>query len=328
VHHHTPIEISIIVLKVSAAFVAIWIIGRLLKAVFSRWIEWIRARLRSMRKADYHGIAKSRFIQVEGLRVHYVQEGSGPDLLLVHGIASSIFCWRFIFKALSTHYRVTALDLPGFGLSDKPASADYSLDAQAQRIFSFLTELKIKKTFIVAHSMGGAISAWLTQLHPEIVNKILFISPALSHKIMFPNPLHFSSVWSWALKLDKNIIITKSMVRFIYNRMALYKKPLDFDSAVEQYLLPYQNSPEALAVFFKHMGLLRDSRLTTGLNSLKRPALILYGTHDRVVAKKHYKSFLTTNTEVKIISTSHCGHQMMEEKPEFLLENIRTFFDS
>src|SRR5689334_15561788 len=82
-------------------------------------------------------IPDSLFIEVDGVKVHYVQAGTGKDLVLLHGIGASVFIWRFLFPLLQDRYRVTAVDLPGFGRSAKSSSRDYGLDSQAAIVARF-----------------------------------------------------------------------------------------------------------------------------------------------------------------------------------------------
>ncbi|MEZ4873623.1 MAG: alpha/beta fold hydrolase [Bdellovibrionales bacterium] len=81
----------------------------------------------------------------------------------MHGLGASVYIWRFIFKPLAKYFRVTALDLPGFGRSSKPI-ADYGLDAQSDRLLTALDRLDIKTAHFVGSSMGGALSLWLAKI--------------------------------------------------------------------------------------------------------------------------------------------------------------------
>ena len=298
-----------------AVALALWLLYKVLRIAWSYF--------RRPARLDYHGFAQSRFVDVDGFKIHYVQEGRGPDLLLVHGIASSIYCWRKVFRELARDHRVLALDLPGCGLSDKLEDQDYTLDLQTERLAKFLKKMKLRDVCVIAHSMGGAISAWLTQTHPDLVRGVVFISPALSHKIIFPNPAHFS----WFVHLAKKFIVTPSLVRMIYLHLAVATPPADTEEATQQYYLPFHNSPEALVVFTKQTRLLKDPRLTHGLAPFKKPAIILYGRKDRVIAQKYLSQFLKNNPSVHLFTHEKSGHQLMEEDPDFVIQNVKLFFD-
>ena len=272
---------------------------------------------------DYHGFAESKFIEVDGLKIHYVQEGRGPHLLLVHGLGSSIYCWRFIFKQLTQYYSVTALDLPGFGLSEKNSTKAYNLESQTLRLKSFLDQLGIVSTHIVAHSMGSFATAWLCHIHPEKVNKVVFIAPALNHKLVKANIPSLV----WLAKLTKNKIVTPALVRWLYYKRALNKPPADAEVAAHQYYLPYHRSHEAVLVFLKYAETLKDRRISEALFPFSKPALVLVAGKDRVIKPYFNQQFLKNNNLPTAISP-YSGHQLMEEDPDFVTENIKNFFDT
>lgn len=70
---------------------------------------------------------KGKYIYVDGIRIHYLEKGLGEPLLLVHGLGAYSYTWRYNIDALAQHYRVIAIDLKGFGLSDKPKGRGYSI---------------------------------------------------------------------------------------------------------------------------------------------------------------------------------------------------------
>lgn len=301
---------------------AVLLLGFAAVALYQFW----RRRAAPPRRLNYHGFAESKFVTIDGFKVHYVQEGKGPDLLLVHGIASSIFCWRLIFPALVKNYRVTALDLPGFGLSEKKVDDEYTLDAQTERLHQFLDHLNIKETFVLAHSMGGAISAWFTKLYPFRVKKVVFLAPALNHRIVWINAKRYL----WLVKLTKRFLVTPFLVKLIYNRQVLGEPRAeeDVEHAVMQYYLPFHESPDTLVAFVKSTNLVRDERFPKGISPFPRPAKILYGLKDRVVRRKYLDEFLSLNQQVVIAYESNAGHQLMEENPSFVLQETQSFFEN
>ncbi|MGB1237885.1 MAG: alpha/beta fold hydrolase, partial [Pseudomonadales bacterium] len=88
----------------------------------------------------------------------YSQQGSGRDILLIHGFGASRFTWRAIAPALAKHYRVTALDLKGFGLSAKPRDKRYTAYDQAAQVSHFIRQHKLHNPIVIGHSFGGAVS--------------------------------------------------------------------------------------------------------------------------------------------------------------------------
>jgi len=100
---------------------------------------------------------ESRFLPVAGARIHYVDEGAGPTLLMLHGNPSWSFLYRHLIMALRAEYRCIAIDLPGFGLSDVPEAYSFLPQDHAARVGDFLERLDIRDATLIAHDWGGPI---------------------------------------------------------------------------------------------------------------------------------------------------------------------------
>src|SRR5262245_48131303 len=114
-----------------------------------------------------------REVTIDGLRVRYVRAGSGPPLLLVHGILSSIYTWRDLLPLLAREHDVVALDLPGFGASDLPA--DLSGTSYPRVLLGLMDQLGLPRVSIVGHSLGGAVACLLAAERPERVERLALI---------------------------------------------------------------------------------------------------------------------------------------------------------
>jgi haloalkane dehalogenase len=100
---------------------------------------------------------ESRFLDADGARVHYIDEGSGPTLVLLHGNPSWSFVYRHVIRALRVEFRCVALDLPGFGLSEPPPDYGYTPAEHAGIVAAALNELDLRDACLVAHDWGGPI---------------------------------------------------------------------------------------------------------------------------------------------------------------------------
>ncbi|HET6841484.1 MAG TPA: alpha/beta hydrolase [Candidatus Angelobacter sp.] len=101
---------------------------------------------------------QSNWLELDGLRIHYQRLGSGPPLLLLHGLLGGSFCWRSNLAALSRQYTVIAVDLPGAGLSDAPPSTDCGMACQSARLAQFIRTLQLAPVTVIATSWGGAVA--------------------------------------------------------------------------------------------------------------------------------------------------------------------------
>jgi pimeloyl-ACP methyl ester carboxylesterase len=124
-----------------------------------------------------------RFVDVPGARLHVVERGHGPALLLVHGLAGQLSHFTYgIVDQLAAHYRVVAVDRPGSGYSVRTAGASAALGAQADVLAALIESLELGRPVVVGHSLGGAVALALAQRHPQRVAGLALVAP-LTHLI-------------------------------------------------------------------------------------------------------------------------------------------------
>src|SRR5438270_610029 len=125
----------------------------------------------------------SWFTTVDGVRIHFQEAGNenAAPLILIHGFISSNLVWSDVFLPLAgAGFRVIAPDLPGYGYSEKPGDAEYTIKAQARAVLGLMNELGIQKAFVVGASYGGAIAATLALDYPERVERLVLVGPVIN----------------------------------------------------------------------------------------------------------------------------------------------------
>jgi pimeloyl-ACP methyl ester carboxylesterase len=120
---------------------------------------------------------ESRFLEVNGQRIHYLRAGAGPAVILVHGGASDARDWLNTMAALADRYRLYALDMIGFGESDRDEKGYYLADFN-DCLAGFIDALKIPTPVLAGHSFGGRMCLEIAYLHPEKVSKLVLIDAA------------------------------------------------------------------------------------------------------------------------------------------------------
>jgi pimeloyl-ACP methyl ester carboxylesterase len=158
---------------------AAWIIGAalLLLGLTAAGLALFSAR--TARQVEQAVPPLGRFIEVDGARIHYLDEGSGPPLLLIHGLAGQMRHFTYsLLDRLKSDYRVVILDRPGSGYSTRPPQASAAISAQARTIARFAKALGLERPLVVGHSLGGAIALSLALDHPEQVGGLALIAPA------------------------------------------------------------------------------------------------------------------------------------------------------
>ena len=300
------------IFSVILAFVTAFVLGTL----YRRWRE---------KRALGHPLqlAKSKRLMVDGVQIHYIQEGRGHDLLLVHGIGASKFCWRLIFQKLTANYRVTAIDLPGFGDSEKNPDLDYGLDAQTDRLAAFVEKLHLNPVHVVGCSMGGAIGLWLAKSYPNLVEKLCVIAPAADHRIVWFNTGRaLGFVKFFGKSLTSRYLIEKAYKRVV-------EKPEHFTKEViDEYYRPYEKDKNAPTTFWKAQETLRDKRLPDALKVLKTPTLVLYGEKDKQVKRRNIDHLMQAVSHARLALHPKGGHHLMEDEPDFVLNEIESFFNT
>ncbi len=122
---------------------------------------------------------RSLSVQAGAFRLHYLEAGAGPPLVLVHGLASSATQdWGRLIAPLGRRFHVYAPDLPGFGESERPAGADYSIPMQVEALRGFMTAVGVGKARVAGLSMGGWIVCRLAGSHPEMIERLLVVDAA------------------------------------------------------------------------------------------------------------------------------------------------------
>ncbi|WKN33075.1 alpha/beta fold hydrolase [Porifericola rhodea] len=273
-----------------------------------------------------YAFAPHYFTTTEG-QMHYVDEGKGKPIVMVHGTPVWSYVYRKMIKDLSANYRCIAMDHLGFGLSDKPPLADYSPQAHAQRLTDLISHLQLEDITLVVHDFGGPIGLSYTLAQPDQVKQLVIFN-----------------TWMWSLNeypefVRAGKIASSPLGRFLYKYFNFSPKVLIkqafFDKAKltkvlqQQYIkaFPDTKTRGGTIAFAKH--LLSSSEWYNSLwqqkEKLKDIAmLILWGKKDTlltpILLKKWKENFAHAQIE-----ELEAGHFVQEEKPAEAIMFIRAF---
>ncbi len=260
---------------------------------------------------------EERWANLNGLKIRYLEAGRPSDrhILFIHGLGSSADRWLNIPDTLSENFHTIALDLPGFGKSDKP-TINYTIENFRKTIVHFINSLKINKTSIVGHSLGGYIAAEVAIQNSNQVESLVLIDS--SGMLKEPTPL-----LEEYLKVAMNP--TKDKVRKVLEQMVADPKRVP-TKLVESFISRI-NSPNAKYAFKSTLE--NSANTQIGLDRLKLieniPTLILWGIQDKVIPIQHSKIFKEAikNSQIEIIQDA--GHAPFAEKPDQVSEILRNF---
>ncbi|MHB0975741.1 MAG: alpha/beta fold hydrolase [Candidatus Aquicultorales bacterium] len=255
---------------------------------------------------------QGRYVRAGNVRIHYIDEGSGPPLVLVHGFGAWSFSWRKNIKSLSSRYRVLAIDLKGFGLSDKPSGASYSLDAQADLLRAFMDRLGIDRAVVAGNSIGGEVALRLYAKHPDKVQGIVLLN-STGYQSGSDSPLRGVPEAVRPL-FARGFVLTKWVVKA--QLASAFADPEDdlTEEAVDGYYYPFSlpGAENACVGAWKTM---RLENQTETARSLRVPALIIWGEDDRLLPASNAFRFDADIPDSRLMLLKNTGHSPQEERP-------------
>jgi 2-hydroxy-6-oxonona-2,4-dienedioate hydrolase len=256
-----------------------------------------------------------QYAKVGGISVRYVDSGGSKNaVLLLHGLGGSIDSWANNIKEMSHSMRVIAVDLPGFGMSDKP-KRNYTIKYYQEFVVEFLKSLHLSRASIVGSSLGGHVAAEVAIGHPETVEKLVLISP--------PGALPSSFKGTPALKNYVRVLDAKTVQQVRQALSAVDGKPVDdFYAQLVYQKMSMPGTKEAFISALK--GSAQAPRLTGRLNRIRAPALLLWGKEDAMIPVKFAEPFIKIKN-CRIILIENCGHRPHAERPELFNKTVVDF---
>jgi pimeloyl-ACP methyl ester carboxylesterase len=250
----------------------------------------------------------------------YVRQGTGtPPILLLHGFDSSLLEFRRLLPLLTRHQETWAVDLWGFGFTDRIANLDYGVEAIKNHLYYFWKSLIGQPVILVGASMGGAAAIDFTLTHPEAVEKLVLIDSAGLTKQPAIGKFMFSPLDRWATNFLRN-----PKVRCNISCRAYYDKTLaNVDAQICAALhLDCQDWDRALIAFTKCGGY---GSFSDKITNIIQPTLILWGKHDKILGTKDAAKFDRLIPNSKLVWIDNCGHVPHLEKPEIVAQSILNF---
>lgn len=266
--------------------------------------------------------------------IAYIDEGTGDEtIILVHGLASNAGFWRYNIGELSKKYRVIAIDLPGYGKSDK-GDYEYGMSFWADQVANFISEMELENVIYVGHSMGGQIGMTLSINHPEAIDKLILAAPAGIEKF---DP--GEGEWlSNALTMKGIRNATEPQVRANLS-INFYRWNEAWEWMVEERVRMAKDKPEmrefAYTVLASVSAML-DEPTSDILGEVQHPTLIVYGKQDGMIPNRYLNPGHTNEVFEKgaaaipnasLVELDKTGHMLQIESPESFNKAILNFLD-
>lgn len=269
----------------------------------------------------------SKYFDIKGQKLHFIDEGKGETILFVHGTPSWSFDYRNIIKKLKESYRCIAIDHIGFGLSDKPEHYDYSTLNHSKTLEKFVLEKQLNNITLVVHDFGGPIGLNFAIQHPEKIKNLIILNS-----------------WLWSSENDADYIKLKKVLKspllpFLYRYLNFSPRfilPKSFGNKklskdlLKQYTKPFADKTQRNGALSFAKSLLNDQKWFEDLwnkrNSISdKPTLFIWGMKDTVIKPYNLEIFKNGFTNSKTVRLETTGHFPQEEQPEKVINAILEF---
>lgn len=267
----------------------------------------------------------AHFVRIDGHQVHVVDRGprAGEPVVFVHGFGASSYSWRHVTADLPG-YRTIALDLRGFGYTERPTGiAPYTREGQVELLRDVLDRLALDRVHLVGHSYGGAIALTFATVHPERLLSLVAIDSARPdypqirrRQIARLRPLTELYIRSWALRR-----------RTVQNALesSIWDDSLVTRELVDAYLdrLRVEGAPRA---YFGVTAPAPEPETEVQLAGIETPVLVVWGAEDRLIPVAEGRKATEKIPCHRFVVFPETGHMPMEERPETLAAALRDFF--
>lgn len=273
--------------------------------------------------------AQDHFSQIKGVRYHYLKyPGNRAPVFLLHGFAASTYTWQGVIPYLTEPgYPVWALDMKGFGWSDKPRNAAYDPYTLMEEVNQWMETVGLSNVVFVGNSLGGAVG-WLMALeHPDKVNRLVLVDAA-GYPVKKPFPVRMASA-----------PLAGPMIRLFFSRFwvrwglkqAYYHRDWITNAQVSAYFdrLRTPNGLGAQAAVARALDPRGFEKYVQKIPSIQQETLLIWGREDEWIPldKVGYRF----NREIpasRLVVIQECGHIPQEEHPEKTARLIKTFIAS
>jgi len=259
----------------------------------------------------------------ENPEIAYVDVGSGPEtLILIHGLASNLGFWRYNIDALARRYRVIAIDLPGYGHSEKSPVFPYTLSFYAEGIQRLAEHLGLERVTLVGQSMGGQIAMVAALTYPELVDRLVLVDPAGIETFNAGEAEWLRNVYTIAgIRLTPEDAIRRNLSLNFYR----WDDRLEW-MVEERVRLAKTDEFDAFAdAVKKSVGAMLDESTAPYLERIGQPTLIVYGQYDELIPNPYLHPgfardvFAEADRRIPnstLVEIPDAGHLSMIEQPD------------
>jgi pimeloyl-ACP methyl ester carboxylesterase len=266
---------------------------------------------------DWHTVEKpGRLVDLAGYRVHIVEAGAGPAVILIHGFGGQTYQYRHLIPALAADHRVVAVDLKGFGYSERVQTGLSHTD-QVAMLRALLDELAIDRATFVGHSMGGAVVQRFAATYPDRVHALVLAAT-------MPADLRFRG------RLPVPAFLLRPFIpvlgRFAADR--LLEASFHDSSKLTPDLRAHYRKPERIKGSMDGLLAMLNSASAddpVDLARITQPTLLLYAADDKIAPLRLGQQIRERIPHARMVVVDRAGHLLFDEQPQDSLNAIRDF---
>jgi pimeloyl-ACP methyl ester carboxylesterase len=265
-------------------------------------------------------------VPVDGLKIGYRELGEGPPVLLVHGWPTSSHLWRDVMPAMAGGNRVIAVDLPGFGVSDKPVDAPYDFAFFERALEGLLEALGVAEVGIAVHDLGGPVGVHWAIRNPDRVTRL-----ALLNTLLFPPfaPEVMEFVTQLMTPGEREKLTSREGLGELM-RLAFADDANVSEDLLDAIVAPFPDDASRLALARAGVGLDLEglAEIDKRFSELRMPLRAVYGEQDGVLpdVAETMARVKREHPDTEVTALPDCGHFLQEEAPERVGELLAEFF--
>ena len=254
--------------------------------------------------ATFANAQTSKEVAIFGQKIHYIEAGTGPTVILLHGLGGSTQVWQLNIAAFAEKYHVIVPDQIGFGKSDKPL-VNYRIRTYVDFLDQFCKQLKIERASLVGNSMGGWIATAFTAAFPDRVDKLVLVDAA-----GYAPPKDLDTRSFYGLNPTTREGMKVLVAKVFYNKLFLT------DAAIDQAIAARLAAGDGYTINSITESIIRgEDFLDDTVKTIKRPTLLIWGRQDGLVPLAEGEHFNKDIAGSKLVVFDQCGHMPQIERP-------------
>jgi pimeloyl-ACP methyl ester carboxylesterase len=273
--------------------------------------------------------ARGSFIEVTSTRLHVMDIGNGPTVLLIHGLSSQLGSFNCgVIERLASDFRVVAIDRPGSGYSVRHPEAIATLYAQADALGELIEKMNLGKTVVVGHSLGGAVALALALRHPECVSSLCLVAPLthmpevvpLAFRFLMISNTHLRALVAWTLAVPAMLLRRKNTLALLFGPEEVTREYTTQGGAMLN-LRPSQFIASSADLQAIPASL---SEMESAYGKIKAPVDILFGRGDQILNPDTNGKDFIAKVPTATLTMVDGGHMLPVTQAELTSNFIRT----